>query len=76
MILTSSFLPWSYSIHIWKSDLGKSQSTHKDVPKTVAMGGLRIGIETELILQAITLEDDPNVTNLTIFAFEYAYASK
>jgi len=35
---------------------------------TVAMGGLHIGIEAELLLQAITSEEDREIPNLKTFA--------
>jgi hypothetical protein len=38
----------------------------------VAMGGLHIGIETELLLQAITFEEDRDIPNLKTFAYMVA----
>jgi hypothetical protein len=35
---------------------------------TVAMGGLHIGIEAELLLQTITFEEDREIPNLKTFA--------
>jgi hypothetical protein len=39
---------------------------------TVAMSGLHIGIEAELLLQAITFEEDRDIPNLKTFAYMVA----
>jgi hypothetical protein len=39
---------------------------------TVAMGGFQIGIEAELLLQAITFEEDREIPNLKTFAYMVA----
>jgi hypothetical protein len=36
---------------------------------TVAMGGIHIGIEAKLLLQAITFEEDRDIPNLKTFAY-------
>ncbi|OBT50907.1 hypothetical protein VE04_09088 [Pseudogymnoascus sp. 24MN13] len=39
---------------------------------TIAVGGLRIGVETEFLLQAKTLEEDQGIPSLKIFAYMVA----